>query len=527
MQPKQLSNGKTVQFFLSDIAKGLFNGVVANYLTFIYQPEEGSGLPNLLPTNKFLGFLTVLALLTFLTKLVDAISDPIVANISDKCKSKYGRRMPFMRIAAIPYALSVFVIYMAPFENGSVGNAVWVGIALVIYYVFYTLYQIPKTALVPELITDHKKRVPWYALSTVFFMGSSAVMYATTLFVSWFKAAGLSPLWSYRAVFAIFTVVGCACLLLSAFAFREKDYVRHTHRPTQSFIKAMGIVFKNKQFLVFTFGDLCNYIAMAFFQTAMLYYITVLINVPEDQAFYIMGAAIITAIILFPFIMKVCRKYNKKTPLLVGSWMFAALFTAIFFGDKVAELFYPYQLVLGILMGICVAYPFAVINIIPQAIVSDIIQAESLKTGVNREGMYSAVKTFMEKVAYAVAGGTVSILLAVGSTDSSVTLEGVKYTGLCAGIFALLSAIIISFYRDKQVTDTILNTQKRVKAQQLNSNGVQLTVAYTDGSQEIFAPAASGGSSAADIETAIAAAEASESDLIPVEDGAESPAAAE
>lgn len=455
-QIRKLTRGKTVQYFASDIAKGLFNGMIGNYLLYFFQPTAASGLPGLLPESKLLGYITIMAVLTGISKIVDAVTDPLVANISDKCKSAQGRRMPFMRIAAVPYALCVVLIFLAPFSESSVGNAIWVGFFLVAYYVFYTVYYIPNRALIPEIIPDAKQRVSAYALSTVFFMGSSAFMYAATLFVSLFKRAGLDALWAWRAVFIIFGCIGLACLLLTAFAFKEKDYVCGARTPQDSLLKSIKTVFKNKDFVVFAMGDLFSYISMAFFQTSMLYYITVLINIPESQAFLVMLTAIATAICFFPLIVTVCKKYNKRTPLIIASCIFTAVFGAIFFGNNIASLFAGKELVLGILMGLCVAFPFAAINIIPQSVVSDIIQADSLRSGTNREGFYYATKTFMEKVAYAVAMVIVSSLLAIGAlAGEKVGLMGVKLTGIFAGAFSLVSTVFFFLYNDKKVTDFI------------------------------------------------------------------------
>lgn len=472
-QVKKLPKRKAVRYFISDIAKGLFNGMIGNYLLYVYQPTGKSGIPSLLPDNKLFGFITIMAVLTFISKVVDAVTDPLVAHLSDRCKSSKGRRIPFLRFAAVPYALSVLLVFMAPFEAGSVGNAVWVGFFLVAYYVFYTVFYIPHRALVPEVIPDSKERVGIYAISTVFFMGSSAVMYATSLFVSWFKNAGMSALWAWRTVFIIFTVIGLVCLLLTAFAFKEKDFAKSV-RPSESFFKSVGVVFKNKQFVIFTIGDLCNYIAMAFFQTTMLYYVTMLLNIPEAQSFIVMFTAIAAAIAFFPLITKICKKYNKKTPLIVGSWMFTALFAVIFFGDNIASLFKGGEIVLGIIFGLCVSYPFAAINVIPQAVVSDIIQADSLTSGANREGFFSATKTFIEKIGYAVAMVIVSSLLAVGAAaGEEVGLLGVKLTGIFAGAFSLLSALFFSFYDDRAVIRAIDDGLKKKQDESDAENAAQ------------------------------------------------------
>ena len=459
-----LPKRKMYRYCLADIAKGLFTGMISNYLLYFFQPTAKSGLPVLLPENKLLGFITIMALITALGKVVDAVTDPIVASLSDRCKHKAGRRMPFLRYAAIPYALSVLLIFYAPFAQGSAANALWVGFFLITYYTSYTFFFIPRNALVPEIIPDAKVRVGYYGISTVFFMGSSSFMYAATLFVDMLKNAGLTPLWAWRTVFTVFAAIGITCLLLSAYAFEEKDYVQKNTKPKESMLKSFGIVLRNKNFVIFSLGDLFSGISMAFFQTAMLYYITMLLNVPESQSFLVMLAAIAVAICLFPLIIKLSRKYNKKMPLIIASVVFTAVFGLIYFGDKIAALAPGNELFIGLGMGVIVAFPFAAINILPQSVVSDIIQCDSLVSGVNREGIFSAVKTFIEKVASAVAMMGVSSILAIGAVaGESVGLQGVKLTGVFAGIFSLLSLIVFIFYNDKKVTKTIEEHRKEEK----------------------------------------------------------------
>jgi len=453
---RTLPKGKMLRYCLADIAKGLFNGMIGNYLLYFFQPTVKSGLPQLLPQDKILGFITIMALITGLGKVIDAITDPLVASMSDKCTHKAGRRMPFMRYAAIPYALSVLLIFYAPFQNGSIFNAIWVGIFLLTYYTAYTFYFIPRNALVPEIIPDAKVRVGYYGISTAFFMGSSSFMYAATAFVNILKNLGLDALWAWRAIFTLFAAIGMTCLLLSAYAFDENEYVSKNTKPKESLLKSFGLVFKNKNFIIFGLGDLFSGVSMAFFQTAMLYYITMLLNVPESQSFLVMLSAIGVAICLFPFIIKFSRKYNKKALLVAASIVFTVVFAFIFFGDKIAALAPGNELFIGLALGVVVSFPFAAINILPQSIMSDIIQEDCLKNNVNREGIFSATKTFIEKVASAVAMVIVSSVLAIGAlSGESVGLLGVKLTGVFAGVFSLLSLVMFVFYNDKQVTDYI------------------------------------------------------------------------
>ena len=453
---KTLPKRKMIRYCLSDVAKGLFNGMIGNYLLYFFQPTVKSGLPILLPQNKLLGFVTVMALLTGLSKVVDAVTDPWVANLSDRCTHKSGRRMPFLRYAAVPYAVSVLMIFMAPFKQGSVANVIWVGFFLIAYYVSYTFFFIPRNALIPEVIPDAGDRVGYYGISTAFFMGSSSFMYAATLFVDIIKGFGVSALGAWRIVFTVFAAIGLVCVLLGATAFNETDYAFASEKPKQSLLSSAKTIFKNRSFVTFFAGDLFSYISMAFFQTAMLYYITMLLNVPESQSFLVMLSAIGVALCLFPLIVKFSKSYGKKAMLVAASVVFTVVFAFIFFGDKLAALVAGYELFLGLFMGIVVAFPFAAINILPQSCMSDIIQKDSIENGVNREGFFSATKTFIEKIAYSLAMVVVSSVLAVGAPlGESVGMLGVKLTGVFAGVFSLVSLIFFILYNERGVTGFI------------------------------------------------------------------------
>lgn len=450
---KALSTKKLMQIFAGDVGKGLFTGMIVNYIVSFYVYSKYNPV-QFLPETKIFGFFTIIAFILLISKVVDAITDPIVANLSDKSKHPKGRRIPMMRFAAIPYALSALMVYMAPFDvtsgGGRIANAVWVALFIVLYYTFYTVYSIPQKALIPEIIPNPHDRVKAYTISTVFFMGSSSVCYLAD------GIAQNSPLGyanTLRIVFVVLTIIGLACLLISAYSIKEKDYLVETAPPQEPFFKSFKLVLKNKDFMVVTFGDLFNYMAMAFFQTAMFSYISILLHLGK-YSFVILGVAILTAICLFPLIMK-ASKISKKKPILIGAIMFAGLFIAIYFADRILP---GHDWIKGIGMGMLMAYPFAAINILPQAMVSDVIQLDRLRNGTNKEGIYAACKTFLEKLSYAVAGIFVGSVIVLGSDDGiTASAYGLQLSGLIAGIFAILSAVTFLFYNDKGVMKYIRN----------------------------------------------------------------------
>ena len=138
---KEVTRKTIICFCLPQFAVGLFTTMLNNYLIYFYQPTAASGLPTLITQGYvFAGILTVIGLIKALGHVLDAVSDPVVAGLSDKCKHKDGRRIPFMKWSAIPFALSALLIFWSPSTNPLFNN-IWLAIFIWAYYIFYTLYM--------------------------------------------------------------------------------------------------------------------------------------------------------------------------------------------------------------------------------------------------------------------------------------------------------------------------------------------------------------------------------------------------
>lgn len=131
---KKISNGKIFALCMGDFSRGLIGGIITTYLlTFFIPTNSNTTLPQF-----FLNAALIMALIRGMGTVVDAITDPWVANLSDNCKSKLGRRIPFMRYAAIPYGLFCLLVFFPPVQGASLVNAVWVGLMLILYYLAST-----------------------------------------------------------------------------------------------------------------------------------------------------------------------------------------------------------------------------------------------------------------------------------------------------------------------------------------------------------------------------------------------------
>lgn len=457
---KEVSKKTIIVFCLPQFAVGLFTAMLNNYLIYFYQPTAASGLPTLITQGYvFLGLLTVIGLIKAVGHIIDAVSDPVVASISDKCKNKNGRRIPFMKWFAVPFALSALLIFWSPSQNPMFNN-IWLAVFIWAYYIFYTLYMIPHSALLPEMVRDDGKLVDSYTWNSLFFVVGSMLGYATTAIVSVMKDAGLAPIMAWRMTFLCFTVIGAVLLLIPAFVIKEKDYVSSV-RPTTPLMQSLKHAFSNKYFRLVTLGQLFEGTGMSFFQACILYYITELMGIPEKYAIIIMATSIIGSLVLYPFINKWSKKSGKRMPMIVGCAVFTVAEFLICFVDVFPK---EHALLVAVLFALFVSLPFAVLNILPGSMMADVIRYDTVQTGINQEGTFAAARSFVTKLGTSIAMMIVPSLVAVGTvTGESVGQKGLVLTAVVGGLFTLGAVIVFAVYREKDVLSVIRGAEKGQK----------------------------------------------------------------
>lgn len=455
---KEVSGKTVINFCLPQFAVGLFTTMLNNYLIYFYQPTEASGLPVLITQGYvFLGILTVIGLIKAIGHIVDAFSDPIVAGLSDKCNHKGGRRIPFMKWFSVPFACSALLIFWSPSEN-PIFNNIWIAVFIWAYFIFYTLYMIPHNALLPEMITNEGKLVDAYTWSSLFFVVGSMLGYATPALVAVMKkAANLSPIMAWRMTFLAFTVIGVVLLLIPALTIKEKDYVNSV-RPTVSLGKSLKHAFSNKHFVLVTLGQLFEGTGMSFFQACIMYYITELMGIPEEQSIIIMATSIVGSLILYPVINKWSKAKGKKVPMIVGCIVFTVAEFLICGVDIFPQ---DHKLATAVLFALFVSLPFAVLNILPSSMMADVIQYDTAKTGINQEGTFAAAKSFVTKMGTSLAIMIVPSLVVIGAaTGENVGKKGLLLTAIVGGLFTLVAVVIYFFYNEKDVLGVVRAAKK-------------------------------------------------------------------
>lgn len=451
-----------VRLCLPQFAVGLFTTMLNNYLIYFYQPPLGSGIHNLIPQGRIvLGFLTAIGTIKAIGHIIDAVTDPLIAAGSDKSKHPEGRRIPMMKKAAIPFGLCALLIFVVPLNYVSGWNVAWIAAFMWGYYFFFTLYMIPHNALIPELVQDGPMRVNAYTISSFFFVTGSALGYVTPLIVSGFKGAGMVTLSAWRLTFGIYTAIGIILLLIPAFTIREKDYV-HSAIPNVTLRESLKHAFSNKYFRIVTLGQLLEGTGMAFFQACIMYYVTSLMGLAETYSVLILAISIAGSLLMYPLVNRFAKKRGKKLPIILGCMVFSAAEIVICFSDMLPG----NRLVLACVFALFVSFPFAVLNVLPGAMMADIIQYDTVTTGVNQEGIFGAARSFIVKIGNSLAIMIVPSLIVTGAAaGENVGVLGLKLTAVAGSIFSLLAIFVLLRYKEQEVLKVIAEAGKKGGAQ--------------------------------------------------------------
>ncbi|MCI2047273.1 MAG: MFS transporter [Faecalibacterium sp.] len=444
---KPVTNKMLWLFAVGQFGWSLLSGVITNWLVFFYQPsaETVSAGQTLFITQGavFLG-LTVLGLITAVCRIFDAVTDPWVASLSDRCKSKAGRRIPFLRGAALPFAAVTVLVFMAPVSGVSLWNNFYLLAALVLFYLFLTLYCTPFNALIPELGKTPKDRINVSTyISVTFFLGTGTAYLLPNV------AGAFAPRFGYvgslRITVAIFAVVALAAMLVPALTLKEAEFADTTPSQTPG-VKSLVKTFRNKEFQTFVKSDILYWIALTIFQTGLPFYITVLMKLDAGMSFVLFALMTLLSLVFYVPVNLLAKKWGKKKLVSFAFLFFSAVFLLTTFSGMAGFT----GLGCGLIVSGLAAVPMAVLGILPQAVVADIAEADAVTTHENREGMFYAARTFAFKLGQSAAMLIFTALAGIGQNGF-----GYRVSAVVAAVLCLAGGLVFLKYHEDTVARTI------------------------------------------------------------------------
>lgn len=451
---KKLTTGKIWQFAAGQFGWAMLSGIISNWLVYFYQPDEvaiSQGQTVFIPQGlAILGIITVIGGITALGRVFDAFTDPMIASLSDRCTSKNGRRIPFLKWASLPLALATVLVFWSPVNEKSWINAVFLLVMVLAYYLFITAYCTPYNALISELGHTQQERLNISTAISFTFIAGTAVAYLAPAIWGIFVPA-LGRVGAIRLTFTVMAAIAWLCMLVPVFCIREKEYV-NTVPVQESAFHSLAATFRNGEFRKFVGSDIFYWIALTMFQTGLPFFVTSLLKLPETMTtLYFVGMTALSVLFYLP-VNKLTPKFGKKRMLLFAFGMFSTAFFYTGFMGKIPFLSAATQ---GFVLMVFAALPMAIFGILPQAMVADIAESDSVTTGSNREGMFFAARTFAFKL-----GQSLSMLIFTAvSTIGTGTGTGYRVAAFGAALFCGIGAVLLMFYNENKINAVIAGMQ--------------------------------------------------------------------
>ena len=347
---KKLTTGKIWQFAAGQFGWAMLSGIISNWLVYFYQPDKtaiSQGQTVFIPQGLVVfGIFTIIGGITAFGRIFDAFTDPMIASLSDRCTSKNGRRIPFLKWASLPLALSTVLVFWSPVNKNSWINGVFLLIMILAYYLSITAYCTPYNALIPELGHTQQERLNISTVISFTFIAGTAVAYlAPTIWGMFIPAFG--RVGAIRMTFTLMAAIAFICMLVPVFCIREKDYV-DTVPAKESAFGSLAATFKNGEFRKFVASDIFYWIALTMFQTGLPFFVTSLLKLPETMTtLYFVGMTALSLVFYIP-VNKLTPKLGKKsrawkgfyTAIITGCSVGIIIFMVGFFGGGVLSSFF-------------------------------------------------------------------------------------------------------------------------------------------------------------------------------------------
>ena len=444
---KKLTRKVIWMFAIGQLGWSTLSAIVTNWVISFYEPNEEmleAGQTVFLPQGRvILGLVTILGGIYALGRLFDAITDPWIANMSDRSRNPRGRRLPFMRKAAIPLTVATVLVYWTPINHTSLVNGVWVMVMMLLFYLFMTVYCTPYNALIAELSGSQEELTAISTAISFTFIFGSALGYACP-FIWGALTPSLGRVMAIRVTFVILAAFALICLLVPTFTINEKDFVEAKPVEGNAF-SSLTKTFSNRNFRIFVGSDICYWIAITMFQSGLTFFITSLMKLPETMNTVLYIGMTFLSVCLYAFVGKLSRRFAKKSLIIFAFLEFSVVYliTALSQGQTGTNK----GMIFGIAVMVLASPAMAILGILPQTVVADIAKSDEVQTGENHDGMFFAARTFAMKLGQSLAAILFTSLATIGRANGT----GYRIAAIASTILCLCAAALMKLYNEKKV----------------------------------------------------------------------------
>ena len=328
----------------------------------------------------------------FVGKSWDWINDPLIGYLSDRTRTRWGRRRPFLLFGFLPFALAFTALWWKPPIANQVLLAAYYAGAYFLYDLCATLVYMPYFALTPELTLDYDERTALTSYRMAFSILGGLIAFVVPMMIIDKTIPENAP--RVLLMGALFGLISGLPLLLTFFGTRERsEYREHAQPALKASIRA---ALRNRPFLFAVGVFLFTWTAIEFIQGMLLFFLKYRMLL-EDVSEYVAGTVFVVALFTLPFWEWASRRWDKRIAYIIGMVFLSAVIITLIAVDPSWGLVMVF--VLAGLAGIGVA----AVHVLPWAMIPDAIEWDEVETGERHEGMFYSLVTLLRKVASSIA----------------------------------------------------------------------------------------------------------------------------
>jgi GPH family glycoside/pentoside/hexuronide:cation symporter len=352
----------------------------------------------------------VMGTLYGLSRIWDAVSDPVAGYLSDRTSSRLGRRRSWLLASALPIGLGFAMIWSPPTDLGGASLIVWMGAGVFVYFTGTTIFSVPHDSLGAELSTDHHDRTRIFGVKTAIGMSGSLLgLGGMALLIASDEPRRVASSLVIVAVSALLPL-----LLIAVVGVRERP--EYQGRGSKDIRSSFRDVAANPHaallLLVFFIENFGTALLSLLIPFVMQYVLEM-----KDLTTVFIALYFVPALLFIPVWIRLSRVFGKKRLWVFSMSMMTVAFCGLFF---VGEGDWLLISVLGLLAGIGGGCG----QVVGPSIQADVIDYDEYRTGERKEGAYFAVWNFMRKSAYGIAAMLSGLMLsAVGFEPNAVQSE--------------------------------------------------------------------------------------------------------
>lgn len=394
----------------------------------------------------------VIGTMHMLARLWDAFTDPVMGSISDNCRSRWGRRRPFIAAGAALCALSFPLIWFVPAGASSAFAAGWFLVTSLLFYTCFTVFSVPFFSLSLELSPDYHERTRVTAARALFAT-------ITSLIIAWaFKLAQLDIFpdtltgmrWVGVGMGLLFLVGGLPPALL----LRERYQQVAQSRPKVPLLPSARATLTNRSFRVILAISVCMVIGVNTFNALGIYVNTYhVFGGDTKRAAMMLGLTVSVSLpvawLAIPAVTWLAGRAGKTTAMRVClGFGFVAGALKWFLFDPA----HPYwQLALPVFLVPASSGFWILLH----SMKADVCDEDELRTGDRREGMFGAVSGWIHKLAASITFTLSGLVLVATGFDQALgagqapeaILRLRVYFSLAPCAFFAACLVLLAFYR--------------------------------------------------------------------------------